>query len=61
MDKFKFTKSGMFRSDDGHYYAVTDVDDRITELEKQLRDAIHDRDTTHAELVHLQNTSLMGS
>jgi hypothetical protein len=41
------------------YYA-DEVDVRIAELEQQLRDAIHDRDTAHAELVHLQNASLMG-
>lgn len=40
MDKFKFTKSGMFRSDDGHYYAVTDVDARIAELHGGLRNCL---------------------
>lgn len=28
---------------------------RIAKLEKELADAVHDRDTTHAELVHLEN------
>lgn len=45
----------------GGYYLASDVDARIAELEQQLRDAIHDRDTTHEQLVHQQNTSLMVS
>lgn len=47
--------ASMWPDSAGEYYLASDVDARIAELEQQLRDAIHDRDTTHAELVHLQN------